>query len=84
MSMLLSLLLVSSSLLSLLLQTNPIVVTAGVSQIIESVIGALLLNPDRTFVFADMVSVQPVLASLFNLLVVASHPCAALKKHALF
>jgi len=30
-------------------------VSAGVSRIIDSVVGSLLLNPDRTFVFADMV-----------------------------
>jgi hypothetical protein len=30
-------------------------VAEGVSRIIDSVLGALILNPDRTFVFADMV-----------------------------
>jgi hypothetical protein len=34
----------------------PPAVTAGVSRIFDSVVGALLLNPDRTFVVADLVS----------------------------
>jgi hypothetical protein len=36
---------------------NKPAVTDGVSRIIDSVLGALLLNPDRTFTFADMVRV---------------------------
>jgi hypothetical protein len=31
-------------------------VSAGVTRIFDSVMGALLLNPDRSFVIADMVS----------------------------
>lgn len=31
-------------------------VSAGVTRIFDSVVGALLLNPDRTFVIADLVS----------------------------